>query len=217
MLNYIAYTFGGTKAYPVTQMRIEGADKFVCFNSTWHNAKDCLVWQGSGIKDISGEELFEGDIVQLTGIDDSCYYKNKLGVIIYRDGKFLWCANGTYYPHYDLAGKSWRRIGNISCDMDKYFLDKEIVSSNFLLGIRDKIRGQYNGVLIEKYSAKAYIVQKYHQRLSNEPISPNMVKYEKKLLHQYKNYLKIKSLIDDGTLDMELIQENYKRLKIGLQ
>lgn len=214
MRNYIAYIIGGTKAYPVTQMRREGVETFIVFNSSWHNSKDCILCIGSDVNDCAGNEIFEGDIIQLTSGDQSCPYKNKIGVATYRNGRFSWSVEGSYYPGYDLAGKSWRKLGNVACDMDKYFLDKQIVSSNYLTGVREKIKGNYNGVLIEKYSAKAYIVQKYHQRLSNEPSPININKYEKKLLHQYKNYLKIKSLIDDGTLDTEILDENYRKLRI---
>jgi len=85
-----------------------------------------------------------------------------------------------------------------------------------LKSIKAKNEGYYNGVMIEKYFHNDYVNKKNLQKLSQEPINKDHRKYEKKLLHQYKNYLTIKSLLEKGDIDKEIIEENYKTLCLNI-
>lgn len=202
MYNYKAYELGGQIPYPVTQIRWEGNKKFIAFNSQWYSEDECVLCAGSGVYDMKRGEIYDGDIIQLKTIDKQQQCGDGIGHVFFSEGSFYWTPKN-HYRDYLLASKSWVKLGNVnrSGDLIKYYTDDEIKKSYNLRESQKRIKDFYHGVLIEKYSFK-----KDSQFISKT--SENSQKMAKKLLHQYKNYLKIKDLIDMGKINTDILNSN---------
>lgn len=204
MFNYVAYELGGKIPHRVTQMRWEDDKQYVAINGIWRGSEDCILFAGSGIKDFDKKEIFEGDIVQLNISDPSCYCNEKIGFVSFSDGKFFW-TTGEWWGNYSLSGKSWKKLGNIACDMKKYFTDEQIKKCPLLKNMSDKIFGYSSGVLFEKYKPNTTTPNK-------EPEAKHMIRRDEKkaktLLHQYKNYLRIKEMINNKEIIPEILDSN---------
>ena len=211
MLNCIAYELGNKIPYPVTQIRWEGDEKYIAFNSSWHKEDECILCAGTGMRDSDKNEIYEGDVLQLTIQDDSCYHKNEIGIVYFCEGRFCWSPVGGWQS-YSLAGKSWKKIGNKAhiIDIRKYYTEEAMYKDSHLMAALRSLFTHYKGVLIEKYKPiKESIKIPYSNKA---PYSPSIVheteKQRKKILHQYKNYLKIKSMIEASELNPEILNSN---------
>lgn len=206
MFNYRAYELGGKKPYQVTQIRDDGNKKYVAFNGSWHEEKDCVVCAGTGILYSDKKEIYEGDVIQLNIPDYSCWHKGEIGIVRFAEGRFCWSPiNG--FCTYSLAGKCWKKIGNIAhvTDIDKYYTSKKVNQKSSIISFIKNLYNSYSkGVFVEKYKAETNI--------NEVPFISNVTyiaeKQRKTLLHQYKNYLKIKGMIEAGELDQEIMNSN---------
>lgn len=202
MFKYKAYVLGEKKSYPVTQIRWEGEEKLIAFNGRWYREKECILCSGTGIKDSNNNEIFEGDILQLIIPDVSCYYKGKIGVVTFKEGRFCWSPNSNWIT-YSLTGKSWLNLGNTASidDIYKCFNEKEI-EKGILNNPFKQLTQNYTKVLIEKY-----VVNKIYDPFMSKFIHDSE-KSKKRLLHQYKNYVKIKNMIDSGQINTKVMDSN---------
>lgn len=208
MFNYKAYELGGKIAYPVTQIRYEGKDKYFAFNSQWYHQSECIVYTGTGVLNSDKKEIFEGDFLLMQSADNTCF-KNKIGLVSYNEGKFSWAPVDYCWTTYSLAGKSWKYVGNLACDIRKLFTEEEIKKSRVLHNSIPYKSGIEKGVLLEKTIAKINT----KLLLENNSYNYSYDKNEKRLLHQYENYLKIKSLIDNGTISPSIMDTNLDIVK----
>lgn len=207
MFNYIAYELGGKTPHKVTQMRWEDGEQYVAINGIWYNTKECILCSGSGIKDSVGNEIFEGDIVQLNIVDPSCCCRDRIGFVSFSNGKFFW-STGEWWGNYSLSGKSWKKLGSIAYDMKSYFTNEQIKKCPVLQKTADKIFGCSSGVLIEKNKPNIIISNNETNTFGIKQMIKQDEKRAKTLLHQYKNYLKIKKMIDNKEIIPEILDSN---------
>lgn len=208
MLKYIAYKRGGRIPYSVSQIIWKNNEEFVIFNGELYNAKDCVLCADTGYKDSKGKNIYEGDILQLNIIDRSCHNSGKVGVVSFHDTKFCWTPISGYWKTYSLAGKKWTKLGNIACDTETYYTTEQINKNSFLRDMRDKVRGYFIGVCIEKTKSKTIIDENKKIATNTEIINKKSQKNVKQLLYQYKNYLKIKEMIEKKEIIPEIIESN---------
>lgn len=208
MFNYKAYELGRKTAYKVTQIRWENNEKFIAFNGAWYKEDECVLCAGTGILNSDNNEIYEGDILQLGIYDDSCYYKGKVGVVNFKDGRFCWSPIGGW-TNYSLAGKKWLYLGNIAYinDITKYYSDEQLKKDGVISKMFKRLFGHSNGVLIEKYNNNIF---KNIEMPYVSPIVYDSEKKKKKLLHQYENYLEIKSKIDSGEINTQFLDSSLK-------
>jgi hypothetical protein len=210
MFNYKAYEIGHKKSYPVTQIRWDGDEKHIAFNGMWHKESECILCAGTGVKNSDGDEIFENDILQLGIYDDSCCCKGKIGIVTFNEGKFSWSTLGGW-SKYSLSGKSCKYLGNISFvnDITKFYTTEQMKHDGTIIRMFKKLFNCSYGVIFEKHK----------QIIITEPEPPyiDVIAYrarkqEKTLLHQYRNYLKIKGMIESKEIYPEIMDSNLKTI-----
>jgi len=218
MLNYKAYKLGGKIPYKVTQMRWEDNDQLVAFDGAWHSVNDCILCAGTGIINPNDkEEIFEGDILYLDLQDPSCFSKDCIGVVTFKDGKFMWTIttkNGYSWAEYTLSGKSWKKLGHISYGIETFYPADDIKYSSFLQKMVDKIFGNFVGVMFEKHNKKGVSIKNDKFYLKDTRYATKRYeKSTKKLLHQYKNYLEIKDKIEKNEIYPDILNSKLKLIE----
>lgn len=213
MLKYIAYKLGGNIPYPVSQIVWKKNEEYVFFDGCFYNTKDCILCADTGYKDCKGKKIYEGDILRLDIEDKSCYNKGKMGIVSFYDTRFCWSPlNG--WETYSLAGKKWTRLGNVACDMEKFFNEECVEKNHQLREVFKKIKGYFIGVFVEKKIQRPPINKEDNITTNTESAVKKYEKHAKKLLHQYKNYLKIKAMIENKEISTEIFNSHLQPDKI---
>lgn len=204
MFKYKAYEPGKKISYPVSQIRWDGVEKHVAFNGKWYKEEECFICAGTDMKDSDGNEIFEGDILQLGIYDSSCYLKGKIGIVSFFEGRFSWSTFGGW-QRYSLAGKNWKNLGNKAYLTDdlKCQINEQAHKNSYYNKMFEEISKNSNGVIFEKYKN----VKNINLTFKNT-IVESAEKKRKTILHQYKNYLKIKNMIESKEICPEIMNSN---------
>ena len=89
----------------------DGDDEYYWWSSTCH-LDEVELMQYTGLTDVNGVEIYEGDIVQIGSMFQE-NVKKRIGQVVFERGKYIFYENDFYKYELDSMGMTIEVIGNI--------------------------------------------------------------------------------------------------------
>lgn len=80
--------------------------------SVTKDLNDFHILQPTGVTDVNGNEIFEGDIVQISSMFQK-NVKKRIGQVVFERGKYIFYENAIFKCDLDSMGMAIKVIGNI--------------------------------------------------------------------------------------------------------